>query len=84
MIIVQCDGCYKQLPTPEIGEMFHKSITVLAITERYPHTSNDKVHKSFHLCENCRTARRTLYFDNPYFVEPPEAAKDEQKASQGS
>jgi hypothetical protein len=80
MIIVQCDGCYKELRQPDI-----LTATVINVCQAGGRSGDfDKVIKVIHLCSKCKTSKRTLYFDNPLYVEPPEDAISEQKASQGS
>jgi hypothetical protein len=74
VIIIQCDGCYKQVSSlDEISAFILREDGV-----------NGQGSKPVHLCTKCKTSRRTLYIDNPYYVEPIEDALSEQKASQSS
>lgn len=84
MVRIVCDGCYRQLDKQtEISSWtifsFHESVKSSNRDGNY-----DKAVGIVHLCPKCKTARRTVYLDNPYFVEPSEDAASEQKASQSN
>lgn len=79
MIIIECDGCYARLDTQE------KILSAVTMNvEQSREGMHSRVVKTIHLCPKCKTTRRGIYVDNPFYVEPPEDAKSEQKASQGS
>lgn len=84
MISIQCDGCYTSIKEEVINSQ-PGEVTVLSLEVSGLSASklNTRV-KTFHLCKKCKTTRRTIYLDNPFYVEPPEDASDERKASQGN
>jgi len=81
MIRIECDGCYTSIKE----ELINKpgEVTTFALEIGHPSNVAKKV-RTLHLCKKCTTGRKSLYLDNPLYVEPPEDATSEQKASQSS
>ena len=81
MIRIECDGCYTNIKEEMINKLGEVTTYSLEIGTS---TALSKRVKTIHLCKKCTTNRKSLYLDNPLYVEPPEDATSEQKASQSS